>query len=332
MIAKDHGGNLDAAIAKFGGLRSGWLDLSTGINPVAYPIGDISTNAWTDLPQQKTLGDLLQAARQFWQVPDEAEIVAAPGLSSVIAQIPNLAESTRAHIPGPTYNEYANAMAAADGAFENTPEAGLRIFVHPNNPTGRLWSSAEAFDAHKRLTVIDESFCDVCPEQSFVAESRKPGIAVLKSFGKFWGLAGLRLGFAIGRATTLSRPGLGTNGSPDLNALLGPWAVSGPALEVATRALQDHDWAKATRLRLTQDAGRLDGLAAQAGARLVGGTDLFRLYEVSDAATWRAALANQRVWSRIFPYNPKWLRLGLPHPGGWEQLTQALSYVRKETE
>ena len=138
-------------------------------------------------------------------------------------------------------------------------------------------------------------------------------VVVLKSFGKFWGLAGMRLGFAIAQPTTIAR----------MRDMIGPWAVSGPALRIGAVALEDHDWAAATRQRLTQDAARLDALI---NAPVVGGTSLFSLYDVGDAKTWQDRLAAHHVWSRIFPYSSRWVRLGLPGtPAQWEHLERALA-------
>ncbi|MFQ6547184.1 threonine-phosphate decarboxylase [Aestuariibius sp. 2305UL40-4] len=315
----DHGGNLDAAIARYGGTRADWLDLSTGINPVPYPVGDISQDSWTRLPDQAATDRLLVAARQFWKIPDAARIVAAPGASALIARMPDLTATTAAHIPGPTYNEHARAFSKA-GFPVNDPDradSNTHVYVHPNNPDGRLWG-AEIMGG-RSLTIVDESFCDTIPDQSHVPFTGNTGIVVLKSFGKFWGLAGLRLGFAIGTPKTLAPPGL-----VSLTDLLGPWPVSGPALDIGARALEDHAWAKATRARLAQDATCLDTLLTAGGAHLVGGTPLFRLYQVDDAARWQNRLAEHRVWSRIFPYSKTWLRLGLPAPDRWDQLRDAL--------
>ncbi|MFQ6553577.1 threonine-phosphate decarboxylase [Aestuariibius insulae] len=325
---RDHGGNLDAAIHRYGGSRSDWLDLSTGINPVPYPVGDIPADAWTALPDQAATDRLLRAARHVWSVPKSAGIIIAPGASALIARMPDLIDLAGAHIPGPTYNEHAAAFAKT-GHHVNDPDgsgAFADIYVHPNNPDGRLW---EAQDLGRRaLTIIDESFCDTVPHLSHIDLTREDGIVLLKSFGKFWGLAGLRLGFAIGAPETLD-PAIITDSSKktpgrSLTDLLGPWPVSGPALEIGARALEDHDWAKATRTRLAQDAVRLDALLTGGGAKVAGGTTLFRLYEVDDATTWQHRLAEHHIWSRIFPYSKTWLRLGLPASDRWDQLQAAL--------
>ncbi len=305
--ARDHGGGLDAAIERYGGTRADWVDLSTGINPVPYPIGDIGTEAWTALPDRAAQTRLEQAARKVWSVPDSWAVLAAPGASALIARLPSLWPKGRVDISAPTYNEHAAAFAAH--GWDIDPEnSNARVLVHPNNPTGHLYS---AKDLTAPITIIDESFCDVAPAQSLLPECREPGRIVLKSFGKFWGLAGLRLGFAIGHPDTLA----------PLSDLLGPWPVSGPALGIGARALEDHSWATKTRARLAEDATRLDAVVAWP---LIGGTSLFRTYEVPDAAAMQEKLAQNHVWSRIFPYSKTWLRLGLPAPHQWDQLEAAL--------
>lgn len=305
---RDHGGGLDAAAARWGGARADWLDLSTGINRITFPLPDFAPGDWNDLPDSAAQNALLQVARRFWRVPEGAAILAAPGASSLIAQIPRLAPVGRVDIPAPTYNEHAAAFRA-HGWDVGAQDATARVLVNPNNPDGRIWTAA---DLGTGLNVIDESFCDVAPKATLVDLAMREGVVVLKSFGKFWGLAGLRLGFAIARPDTIAR----------LADALGPWAVSGPALRVGIAALGDPGWARATRARLALDAARLD---AMVGAKLVGGTDLFRLYDVGDAAAWQAARAKTHVWSRIFPYSAAWVRLGLPgSEAEWTHLERAL--------
>lgn len=307
---RDHGGGLDAAIARYGGRRADWLDLSTGINPVPYPLPALPDDAWTALPDKGAFDTLYANARRFWNVPPEAAIIGAAGASALIAALPRVLSPGVVEIPGPTYNEHAAAFQSAGWTLGQDPGHAI-VAVHPNNPDGRLWQ-ADALDCD--LTVIDESFCDVTPDQSLIALARRPGTIVLKSFGKFWGLAGLRLGFAIGDPAIIA----------NLADLLGPWQISGPGLFGGAAALADHDWAEATRARLATDAGRLDDLITGHGAHVVGGTPLFRLYKVQDAAAMQHRLAQHHIWSRIFPYRNDWIRLGLPPPSGWSQLERAL--------
>ncbi|MEL6914597.1 MAG: threonine-phosphate decarboxylase [Pseudomonadota bacterium] len=293
-------------MARYGGARADWLDLSTGINPEPYPVS-VETSAWTSLPDTDALERLLGAARAFWRVPPEAAIVAAPGASALIAQIPFLVPPDRVSIPERTYNEHAASFRHAGWEIgENAPAA---VIVHPNNPDGTLYPAPNA-----PFTVIDESFCDVTPGESHIAEATRPGRLILKSFGKFWGLAGLRLGFAMGDPALIAA----------LSARLGPWAVPGPALEIGARALEDTAWAEATRARLGRDAARLDGLLEAHGARVLGGTSLFRLCDVAGALEVQDVLARHRILIRCFPYSRTWLRLGLPPADGWDRLERAL--------
>ena len=306
---RDHGGGLDAAIARFGGTRAGWLDLSTGINPVPYPTPVLPADAWTALPDQAAFARLTRFARSYWNVPDGATILPAAGASAIIAALPRLVDAGRVAIPGPTYNEHAAAFGAAGWTVDDAGQDAI-VAVHPNNPDGSIWTPAQLTAP---LRVIDESFCDVMPDASLIRLSTRSGTVILKSFGKFWGLAGLRLGFAIGDPDIIAK----------LADLLGPWNVSGPALAIGSEALSDPAWADETRSRLTADSQRLDALMAQKGAPLVGGTPLFRLYEVANAKAAQDHLAEHHVWTRVFPYADNWLRLGMPHPDRWDQLESA---------
>ena len=309
--ARDHGGGLEGAMVRHGGERGDWIDLSTGINPHPYEVSGLRPSDWMELPDHGAFERLSDAACEFWGVPEGAAILPAPGASAVIARLPALAAAGRVQITMHTYNEHAAAFTAQGWQVQEVGPADARVIVHPNNPDGHLWQEA---DADAPLTVIDESFCDATPDASLIHLAGQPGVVVLKSFGKFWGLAGLRLGFATGHPDLIAR----------LNDLTGPWAVSGPALRIGERALRDTKWAKATRTRLADEAASLDQLVTAKDARLVGGTNLFRLYDVEDATAWQDRLARAHIWSRIFPYSKTYLRLGLPPADGWARLEAAL--------
>ena len=164
--------------------------------------------------------------------------------------------------------------------------------------------------------VIDESFADAVPQLSLAAEADRQGLLILRSFGKFYGLAGLRLGFAIGNAADVAR----------LAAMAGPWPVSGAAIAIGSRALRDDAWAEATSARLVRDCVRLDEMMQAQGWRLVGGASLFRLYETPDAVAAQEKLARGRVWSRVFAQRPTWLRLGLPgSEAEWTRVAEVLA-------
>ncbi|NDR56866.1 threonine-phosphate decarboxylase CobD [Aliiruegeria sabulilitoris] len=318
---RDHGGGLDAACERWGGARTDWLDLSTGINPIPYPLPELPGDAWSALPDSNSLARLITAARAYWDVPAGLEVLPTHGASAPIARIPFLLAPHgpgRVHIPAPTYNEHAAAFRNA--GFDTVPRiddgpVDATVLVHPNNPDGRLWTAEELPESG--LLIIDESFCDIHPERSLLpVVATRPQTLVLKSFGKFWGLAGLRLGFVIG-APALIAP---------LREMTGPWSVSGPALAIGEAALTDNNWARETRTRLDTDAARLDTLMTAVGATLAGGTSLFRLYRTADATAMQERLARGHVWSRRFPYSSEWIRLGLPgSESDWQQLERALA-------
>lgn len=317
---RDHGGGLDDAVALYGGTRAEWLDLSTGINPRHYPVPEVPESAYTALPDRVAARRLEEAARAFWMVPEGAAVLAAPGASALIANIPRLIAPARVRLVERSYNEHEAAFRAAGWeVLRGDPEQGAmaeaRVAVHPNNPTGHMFSG-ENEPGGRPLLVIDESFCDVILQNSRVGEwSLKPGVVILKSLGKFWGLPGLRLGFAIGDPDLIAQ----------LKEMLGPWPVSGVAQHVGAVALEDMDWANMARQVMNLDVARMDAMVQGKGAELIGGTGLFRLYRVDDAARWQEKLAQGKVWSRIFPYDPTWLRLGLPPVGRWDQLEAALA-------
>jgi cobalamin biosynthetic protein CobC len=305
IAAPDHGGGIDAAAARYGGARADWLDLSTGINPRPYPLPPLPADAWTALPDAAALAALETAARRFWRVPEGAAVLATHGASAPIARIPALLPPATVRIPQPTYNEHALSFRAAGWTLVDGPATAC-VIVHPNNPDGRLHPLPDA-----ALTVVDESFGDIAPDTSHIAHATRPGTLILKSFGKFWGLAGLRLGFVIGDPALVDR----------MRQMAGPWSVSGPALAIGTAALSDDAWADATRARLAADAARLDALV---GLPVAGGTTLFRLYDAGDAAAMQDRLARHRIWTRIFPWSPSLIRLGLPDGAGWARLEAAL--------
>lgn len=321
---RDHGGNLDEAISSYGGMPDDWIDLSTGINRSPFSVPPFASAAWTALPTRKALTSLHEAARVAYGT--SAEVLAVAGAQAAIQIIPRLSSPGHARVLGPTYNEHAAALRTAGWRVEEVGELGalagadLAVVVNPNNPDGRVWSPAQLKELAGKVgrLVVDESFADATPEASLSRDLGRPGLLVLRSFGKFYGLAGLRLGFVLGAVPEIEA----------LSAMAGPWPVSGAAIEIGTQALRDRAWAEATVQRLTADAARLDRIAEAVNWRLLGGTPLFRLYDANDARAAQTALAEHRIWSRIFPYSENWIRLGLP--GGepeWSRLKAAFADV-----
>ncbi|SFH71138.1 threonine-phosphate decarboxylase CobD [Bradyrhizobium sp. Gha] len=319
---REHGGNLDLAQQRFGGRAEDWIDLSTGINRRPYPVGEISARHWQALPSRSEIEALHQAAQRAYGTI--APVVATGGAQAAIQLLPQLAPRGRARILGPTYNEYAAVLSAAGWEVEEVGEldalagASLAIVVNPNNPDGRRASSKELLALLPRVghLVVDESFADAVPELSLTSEAGRPGLLILRSFGKFYGLAGLRLGFSIGHATDIAK----------LAAASGPWPVSGAAIAIGCRALRDDAWAKATSARLVRDGARLDDMVQSQGWRLLGSAPLFRLYETPDGRAAQEKLARNQIWSRVFAQDRTWLRLGLPGAESeWRRLAEVLA-------
>lgn len=321
MVMRDHGGNIDWAIDHFGGRPEAWIDLSTGINRCPYSIPAIAAGDWRGLPTKSSLDALHEAARTAYAT--RAPILATAGAQAAIQAFPRLSPPGVARVLAPTYNEHAASLRACGwqvaevGDLRALVGAGLAVVVNPNNPDGQRHEPAELLALADRVgrLVVDESFADPTPELSLASAAGRPGLLVLRSFGKFYGLAGVRLGFVLGCEADIAA----------LRAQLGPWAVSGPAIAIGKAALADDAWAARTRERLVRDARRLDDLAHTAAWRLAGGTSLFRLYETDDAYDARSRLTHGRIWTRAFPWSRRWLRLAIPgEQSEWDRLHSAL--------
>jgi cobalamin biosynthetic protein CobC len=322
-----HGGDLDAARLLFPGAPEPFLDLSTGINPYPYPIPHLSPDLFTRLPQAAALDRLAAIAAQAYGAPSAAHVVAAPGSQILLPLVAALVPPGRAAVLGPTYAEHVRAAArGGHRVAEVADAAGLRnvdlaIVVNPNNPDGRIVPRQALLACATELPppgflVIDEAFMEVGAAGPSLAQDIGCGnIVVLRSFGKFFGLAGLRLGFALADPAIAAR----------LRAGLGPWAVAGPALAVGAAALSDRSWATATRARLAQAALRLDRVLTGAGLQVVGGTSLFRLVRTPAAPDLFHALGRAGILVRRFADQATWLRFGLPaSEPEWQRLAAVL--------
>ncbi|ACL56843.1 threonine-phosphate decarboxylase CobD [Methylobacterium nodulans] len=328
MVAREtirHGGDLGEAQRLFPDAPTPWIDLSTGINPVPYPCPALEASLLSRLPAAEDLRALEAAAAAAYGA-DPAHIVAAPGTQALIGWLPALRPASRVAVVGPTYAEHAAAWRGGGHAVETVPDldAALRaevaVVVNPNNPDGRvtgrrtLDAAAAELAARGGLLVVDEAFADLEPVESLCG-AVPPGAVVLRSFGKTYGLAGLRLGFAVARPPLADR----------LRRALGPWAVSGPAIAIGRAALADRAWREAASAARGRDAARLDGLLARAGGRLVGGTRLFRTAAFAEAPALFARLGRAGLFVRRFDEAPTRLRFGLPGcEVGWARLERAL--------
>ena len=325
----DHGGSLGRASALFPHAPRPFVDLSTGINPHSYPLFDLPATALSRLPESQRLRELAETAAKAYGAPSAAHVAAAPGTQILLPRVASLVKPGKALVLGPTYAEHARAAAIAGHAvaevseFEALMGADIAVLVNPNNPDGRVIEKARLLDLAARLRakggllVVDEAFMDVGPvEQSLAGDVGEGGIVVLRSFGKFFGLAGVRLGFALADALTAER----------LETQLGPWAVAGPALEYGIRALSDAGWHDDMRRRLAADAGRLDALFSRFGIPVAGGTSLYRYLSFAGAPGLFSALGERGVLVRHFAGRPQVLRAGLPGcDEEWQRLESALA-------
>lgn len=304
-----------------------WIDLSTGINPFPYPLPPMEAEAFTRLPSPSEGAELETAAAAAYRSRDPQTVVAAPGTQALIELLPRLRAPGRVAVVGPTYAEHAYAwrkaghVVAEATSLDSTPDAEVVVVVNPNNPDGRRWPKATLHGAADRLArkggwlVVDEAFADLEDDVDSLAPGPPDGAIVLRSFGKTYGLAGIRLGFAISAPATAEL----------VRHALGPWAVSGPTIAIAKVALADRAWTVAAASSRAADAQRLDEYLRGVVDRVVGGTRLFRLYELSGAPALFRHLGQSGIWVRRFQENPSWLRFGLPpSPSAWVRLEAAL--------
>jgi cobalamin biosynthetic protein CobC len=318
-----HGGGLIAARRRFPDAPEPWIDLSTGINPVPYPLPPPPLAALARLPEPEQIAALEAVAAQAYGATGAA-VVAAPGTQALIHLLPRLLPARRVAVLSPTYAEHAAAWSLAGHSVaaigELTDAAVQTVVVRPNNPDGRiddagtLLALADRLAGRGGLLVVDEAFADL-EACSLAPALPRPGLLLLRSFGKTYGLAGLRLGFALGEPALTAA----------LRDALGPWAVSGPALHAGLLALPDAAWRTHTAERLAADGMRLDAMIQRAGGTVLGGTALFRLCRHQTASALADRLGCAGILVRRFESDPAWLRFGLPPQHGWARLETALS-------
>lgn len=326
MSSVFHGGGIAAAARAYGNAAADWLDLSTGINPVPPALPRFDPQLFHRLPDADLFDEARRAAGLFYGSGDVRPIAAA-GTQPLIRMLAAKAEKGRVAILSPTYGEYRAVFAAAGHAVDEittlphlTADHRVVIVVNPNNPDGRLYSKADllalSFDLAERgaMLIVDEAFGEMQPEASLAGVvAHHPHLVVLKSFGKFFGFAGVRLSFAIA----------GGDHAAALQDGLGPWPVSGPALALARHCF-DLD-ASAMRRAIWQQARALEAVLSGAGLRVAANAGLFLLVQQPRAAALHAHLCGHSILTRIFDYRNDWVRIGLPGDrAGLERLQAAL--------
>lgn len=320
-----HGGRLEEAMKAFPAAPQPWLDLSTGINPHPWPVQPVDTVAWRRLPEPADISWLEKKASEFFGCHSDF-IAAVSGAETALRLLPFALKAQTVAIVSPTYGSHEaswfNAgvdirpIAADKTASERSD---VLVVVNPNNPDGHIFERQFLLDLGKARandglwTVIDESFIDPTPELS-IADELPNRTIVLRSFGKFFGLPGLRLGFAIAHPDIVSR----------LRHLTGDWPLNQQALATGIGAYGDIGWQRRMRDRLREDMPQLEDMLASAGFARIGGTSLFTLQQSPIAGQWFKALAGKGVLTRPFAADPHRLRFGLPDEAGLERLEAAL--------
>ena len=294
--------------------KGGWLDLSTGINPFSYPDVTQRAEAVRRLPTSGDAAAFEAAARTYYRVPAGAALVAVPGTQAALQILPLLRPKCAVAILGPTYSEHGRTWRMTGhnvqevSSFEALGDGDVSVLVNPNNPDGSRYDPrlvmelAEQVGTREGLLIVDEAFADTEEGLSAVPQAGRDGLIILRSMGKFFGLAGLRLGCVICAPAFAEK----------IKDRLGPWSVGGGVLEIGTRALSDVAWIKDNLLRLSQSGDELNTLLTDTGLGVIGGTDLFKLVETAHARELYEALGCQGILVRAFPKHPSWLRFGLP--------------------
>lgn len=329
-MALEHGGRVRAAAKRYGIPVNAWLDLSTGINPDAWPVPELPAGIWQHLPEDED--GLEEAALKFYGT---SRLLPVAGSQAAIQALPRLRKPCRVALAAPVYAEHERAWQQHGHQVSHDEDllrsdADVVVVVNPNNPTGKLYGAAELLDLHARLVerggllVVDEAFMDATPEHSLAPYCPMEGLVVLRSLGKFFGLAGARAGFVLAPENILQ----------PLAELLGPWPIATPARHVAKLALCDTAWQKTMRTTLQASSLRLSDMLTLHGFTPAGSSCLFQWVRCEEAAIVHQSLAKQGILIRLFDA-PASLRFGLPYgegersEGAWGRLDTVLSGVKR---
>ncbi|MDD4928953.1 MAG: threonine-phosphate decarboxylase CobD [Gallionella sp.] len=324
-MALEHGGRVRAAAARYGIPESRWLDLSTGINPDGWRTPEIPARIWQALPQDDD--GLAEAASLFY---GSARLLPVAGSQAAIQALPGLRRHSLVSMAVTAYAEHARAwqghdvLRMADADLLHS-DADVLVIVNPNNPTAKRYAVEELLSLHARLAarggwlVVDEAFMDATPEHSLAPFCPRAGLIVLRSPGKFFGLAGARAGFVLATEDVLQ----------PLAELLGPWPIAAPSRYVVKLAMLDVAWQTSARQSLQLASRRLSEMLIRHGLPPVGSNSLFQWVCCEDALIIHQRLAQQGILTRLFDM-PASLRFGLPFgEAQWARLDAALGDIQR---
>lgn len=323
----EHGGNLALAAAQYNIPLQNWLDLSTGLNPDGYPLPAIAAEVWQRLPLDDD--GLIEAACTYYNCNNA---LAAAGSQALLQVLPRLRPAGKVALLSPMYQEHGHAWQrhghelipfSGEPSAEILQQADVVVLCNPNNPTGARFTSADLLRWHAELAahgswlIVDEAFMDATPEHSIAQYTQLQGLLVLRSLGKFFGLAGARVGFLLAKPQLLQL----------VQAEIGPWPVTGASRLIAKQVFSDTVWQQQARLQLANSSARLATLLQQNGLSPHGSTLLFQYVLTTQARDWQQHLARHGIWVRLFAEDDVQLaiRFGLPPASGWEKLAQALN-------
>lgn len=327
----EHGGRLRKAALQYGIAEADWLDLSSGLAPWPWAIPDIPLRAWARLPE--TDDGLEQAAREYYGA---TQVLPVAGSQAAIQLLPRLRRSGKVGVLSPCYAEHAEAWRRNGYIVREVLEQEVDFFldsldvlvvVNPNNPTGLSLTPERLLDWHARLAqrggwlVVDEAFMDNTPQLSLSSYADQVGLIVLRSFGKFFGLAGVRLGFVLAERKLLKL----------LAEQVGPWSVSGPTRILGQVCLRDTQGHARQRLRSEEASQRLAEVLERHGFKPHGGCALFQWLITERAERLHEFMARRGILLRLFTHNSS-LRFGLPaDDADWQRLEHAFEAYTEET-
>ncbi len=335
-----HGGNLGDAIGQYNIAREQWLDLSTGVSPWAWPIPKLAEHVWTDLPP--STNELLISASNYYRCERE-HIIASPGSQLIARLIPQQIETSNVAIPVLGYQEHRHSWELAGHTihfYQSTSELNTLIdskkvehavVINPNNPTGELITAVNIDRIAKKLSgllIVDEAFMDIheynqiqtnesnesdtTPDSTIESAIAHPhdNQIVLRSVGKFFGLAGLRVGFAVGKHPIIKT----------LEAILEPWSLNHASQLIATKMLNDTVWQQSQALKIKSESKHFENIIRGFSHITLnnfhisnGGLFITLFANKKSLQQTHRLLAEYGIWTRL--HNPDdqqaWLRFSL---------------------